>query len=178
MCRWPSGETVRRFARGMRRQGELEPSPPCADPSCAARGRRDRLPALDPGGRGAILPAHQCPPRTCVDRADIQQGLRGVGHGTQRRGHVGALDRPTCSASIRMVAEHTGASRATQAAVDAVCPQVHPVVVANVAPAPLPVLLVQHALEGSAISGEIARPGRSMPSTGRVASIRVAGQVG
>ena len=39
---------------------------------------------ISPGRRRAVLPAHQRPARTRLDRADVQQGLRGLGRRARR----------------------------------------------------------------------------------------------
>ena len=52
------------------------------------------LPVTQEGG-GPVLPADQRPPRTGVDRADVEQGLRGVGRGARRRGDGRGAHRPS-----------------------------------------------------------------------------------
>jgi DNA replication protein DnaC len=59
--------------------GRLQAAAEGAHASCAARRRRDRLSADQPHRRHALLPAHDPPLRARVHRADLEQGLRGVG---------------------------------------------------------------------------------------------------
>ena len=68
-----------------------------ADASRAARRRRDRLPAGQPGRRRALLPADQRPARAGVDGADLEQGLRGMGTRARRRDHGGGAHRPAAA---------------------------------------------------------------------------------
>ena len=49
----------------------------------AAGRRRDRLLADQPQRCRAVLPAHEPPLRTRIDRADVEQGLRGMGRGAR-----------------------------------------------------------------------------------------------
>ena len=79
-----------------RGQGGRQPVPAAAraDAPGPAGGRRDRLPAGQPGRRRALLPDHQRPPREGLDRADVEQGLRGMGRRARRRGDGGGPHRP------------------------------------------------------------------------------------
>ena len=63
-------------AKGRR---QARPPPEDPHPPGAARRRRDRLPAGDPERGGPVLPTRQPALRQRLDRAHVQQGLRGVG---------------------------------------------------------------------------------------------------
>ena len=73
--------------------GQSDPAAARADASGPAGGRRDWLPAGQPGRRRALLPDHQRPPREGLDRADLEQGLRGMGRCAWRRGDGGGPHR-------------------------------------------------------------------------------------
>ena len=62
-------------------QDGRQPGPPAQGPDAprTPRGRRDRVPAGEPGRRDPVLPTHQRPPRARLHGADIEQGLRGLG---------------------------------------------------------------------------------------------------
>ena len=75
-----------RVAHGCKGRRAAVPAAACADASRVARGGRDWLPAGQPGRRRALLPTDQRPARARVDRADLQQGLRGMGKRAQRGG--------------------------------------------------------------------------------------------
>ena len=72
----------------------------------AAGGGRDRLSVAVGGWRPVVLPAGQCAPRARDDGADDQQGLRGMGRGTGRRGD-GDGDAGSSTASVPR-GEHPG----------------------------------------------------------------------
>ena len=61
-------------------------------PSSRPGGRRDRLPAGEPDG--AVLFFQLINARHEVHRADVEQGLRGVGRRARRRGHGRGAHRP------------------------------------------------------------------------------------